>query len=332
VVELDGVGHRWDGGPWLFRGVEMRLDPRERLGIVGPNGGGKSTLLDIIAGRLPPAAGTRTAGPTVALGYYDQVGARLDPTQRVRDAVAGPTRQPDWQDAALLEQFWFETDAQFAPISLLSGGERRRLQLLLVLAAKPNVLLLDEPTNDLDIDTLRALEDFLDEWPGALVVVSHDRAFLERTVEDVLVVDGHGDAAAWPGGYASWEDDRRATRRRGSTRREAPAGRATPRESRDATRSAPVAERTGEPETRSPSTLRHLVRDVEKELARFEKRRARLEADMASAAETGDHAGLARMGAELAAITAEHETTEERWLELADELERAQADAAARRR
>ena len=135
------------------------------------------------------------------IGYYDQVGVTLDPGQRVRDAVAGGHRQPDWQDAALLEPFWFDTDAQWAPIGLLSGGERRRLQLLLVLATKPNVLLLDEPTNDLDLDTLRVLEDFLDDWPGALVVVSHDRAFLERTVTDVMVIDGErrpggGDPAA----------------------------------------------------------------------------------------------------------------------------------------
>src|SRR3546814_8941353 len=120
---------------------------------------------------------------------YDQRGADLDPKQRVREAIAGPSRQPDWTDARLLEAFWFDDDAQWAPIELLSGGERRRVQLLLTLAQKPNVLLLDEPTNDLDLDTLRALEDFLDDWPGALIVVSHDRAFLERTVADVLVID-----------------------------------------------------------------------------------------------------------------------------------------------
>src|SRR5690606_23571396 len=109
----------------------------------------------------------------------------------------------------LLEAFWFDDDAQWAPISLLSGGERRRVQLLLTLAQKPNVLLLDEPTNDLDLDTLRALEDFLEDWPGALIVVSHDRAFLERTVADVLVLDGSGTAGRRPGGYAAWDEQRR---------------------------------------------------------------------------------------------------------------------------
>ena len=213
VVELAGVGHRFDGGPTLFSGVDLALDRRERLGVVGPNGAGKSTLLDVVAGRIEPAEGHVEVGSTVRLGYYDQLGVELDPTRRVREALAGDARAPDWRDAALLEQFWFSDDAQWAPIGLLSGGERRRLQLLLTLAAQPNVLLLDEPTNDLDLDTLRVLEEFLDDWPGALVVVSHDRAFLERTVTDVVVVDGSGGAGRRPGGYAAWEDDRRARRR-----------------------------------------------------------------------------------------------------------------------
>ncbi len=180
VIELEGVGHRFADDRGLFRGVDLALDPRERLGIVGPNGAGKSTLLDVLAGRIAPAEGTATIGTTVQLGVYDQRGRELDLQQRVRDAVAGPTRQPDWEDAAFLERFWFDTDAQWAPIGLLSGGERRRLQLVLTLRDKPNVLLLDEPTNDLDLDTLRVLEDVLDTWPGAVVVVSHDRVFLDR--------------------------------------------------------------------------------------------------------------------------------------------------------
>jgi ATP-binding cassette subfamily F protein uup len=337
VIDLHGVGHRYppreatgvragsdgDGdGHWLFQDLELLLDNRERLGIVGPNGGGKSTLLDIIAGRLTPAAGTVETGPTVRLGYYDQIGVTLDLQQRVRDAVAGPTRQPDWTDAALLEQFWFDTDAQWAPIQLLSGGERRRLQLLLVLAAKPNVLLLDEPTNDLDLDTLRVLEDFLDEWPGALVVVSHDRAFLERTVTDIVVIDGHGAAGRRPGGYAAWEEERRAARARGGQKRSA--GRTAGRTSTPKPSGARTA--SPKPSTRSPSTLRHLVKEADKELAKLDKQRAAVEAELVEAAASADHVVLARLGAELTALTTAHSGAEERWLELADELERAQAE------
>ena len=191
------------------------LGPGERLGVIGINGSGKSTLLDLLAGRRRPRAGRIVQGSTVRLGYYDQRGAELPLDRRVREVVAGPARQPDWTDAALLERLWFDDDAQWAPVRLLSGGERRRLQLALVLRQAPNVLLLDEPTNDLDLDTLRALEDMLDAWPGTLVVVSHDRAFLERTVEDVVVLDGRGHAGKVPGGYAAYESHWRAARRRG---------------------------------------------------------------------------------------------------------------------
>ena len=226
TIDLNGVGHRYGDGPWLFRGVELSLDPRERLGIVGPNGAGKSTLLDVIAGQLDPDEGTRQAGATVAVGTFSQRTIDLDPAVRVDQAVAGPTRQPDWEDARFLERFWFDADAQRAPIGLLSGGERRRLQLVLTLRARPNVLLLDEPTNDLDLDTLRVLEDVLEEWPGAVVVVSHDRAFLERTVADVLVIDaehpGDGCPAASVGGGRAGRSGPRLSRRRRPRRGPAP--------------------------------------------------------------------------------------------------------------
>jgi ABC transport system ATP-binding/permease protein len=307
VVELHDLSFAHPGHAPLFDGLELLIDNRERLGIVGPNGVGKSTLLDVVAGRRAPTRGEVAVGPTVRLGYYDQVGATLDLTQRVRDAVAGPTRKPDWTDAALLDAFWFGDDAQWAPIGLLSGGERRRLQLLLVLAAKPNVLLLDEPTNDLDLDTLRLLEDFLDEWPGALLVVSHDRAFLERTVADVIVLDGQGFAGRRPGGYAAWEKERHL--RHGRPKSSARAvGRGTER-------AAP----TERPGRRSPSTLRHLMKQVDAEITRLSTRRGELEAELAIAAT--DHEALARFGAELARVSDELGEAEERWLALAEEAE-----------
>jgi len=313
VVELHGVGHRFDGGPTLFSGVDLAIDNRERLGIVGANGTGKTTLLDIVSGRRVPAEGRVEHGPTVRLGYYDQTGGDLDPAMRVRDAVAGPTRQANVEETLLLERVWFDRDSQWAPIGTLSGGERRRLQLLLVLSERPNVLLLDEPTNDLDLDTLRVLEDFLEEWPGALIVVSHDRAFLERVVEDALVLDGTGRAARAPGGYASWEAERRL---RAPSRDNSGGGGEASRSSRGASRAAPPAAGASPP-GRSTSTLARLVRQAEREIAELERQQVELSEMLAAAG--GDHEELARIGHLLADVQQRLAEAEDRWLELAEE-------------
>jgi ATP-binding cassette subfamily F protein uup len=305
VVELHEVGHRWNAdGPWLFRHFDLILEPGDRIGVVGANGAGKSTLLDILEGRLKPAEGRMEVGSTVNIGYSDQLNSTLDPATRVRDAVAGPHREPDHRDAALLRRFWFDDDAQFAPIGLLSGGERRRLQLLMVLASQPNVLLLDEPTNDLDLDTLRALEDFLEEYPGAVVVVSHDRAFLERTVEHVVAIEGER-AALVPGGYQGWLD-----------RRSGPVSRQPRMPSPEAT---PVA--SAGPKRRSPSTLSRLLRDAERELHRASSKRDKLATALSALASDIDHQQLAKAGTELAEAEAQVSAAEEKWLEIASEAE-----------
>ena len=162
---------------------------------------------------MQPAAGDVRRGKTVVVGFADQHSSELPPDAIVRKLVAGPHREPDFEDRALLERFWFDTTAQYAPVRMLSGGERRRLQLVMVLATQPNLLILDEPTNDLDLDTLRSLEAFLDDWPGALVVASHDRAFLDRVADHVLAIDPPTSAAGGvvrrvPGGVAGWLAER----------------------------------------------------------------------------------------------------------------------------
>jgi ATP-binding cassette subfamily F protein uup len=209
-VELLGVSFTWPANEkspaphTVLLPLDHQLEPGDRLGIVGPNGAGKSTLLDLISSRLTPNSGHIDIGSTVKIGYYDQLGRDLVVTQTVREAVAGDKVTPSVEDNNLMRRFWFDGDSQFAPISTLSGGERRRLQLLLTLIEQPNVLLLDEPTNDLDLDTLRALEEYLDDWPGIVVVVSHDRVFLDRTVNEVLALDGNGNAEIVRGGVAGW--------------------------------------------------------------------------------------------------------------------------------
>ncbi|MFQ5558109.1 MAG: ABC-F family ATP-binding cassette domain-containing protein, partial [Acidimicrobiales bacterium] len=143
VIELHDVIVGFGGRPPLVEGLDLLLDRRERLGVVGANGSGKSTLLEVLEGRRAPLAGRVVHGPTVRVVLHDQRGRDLDPDRRVRDVVAGDGAEPTWWDAGLLERFWFDDDAQWSPVGLLSGGERRRLQLVLTLAARPNVLLLD---------------------------------------------------------------------------------------------------------------------------------------------------------------------------------------------
>jgi ABC transport system ATP-binding/permease protein len=333
AVELHDVGFTWPDGNEVLRPFTQLIEPGARLGVVGANGSGKSTLLDLIAGRLPPTRGRVDRGSTVVLGYYDQLGRELDLGQRVRDAVVGPHRsEPSWEDAKLMERFWFDGDAQWAPIGTLSGGERRRLQLLLTLVAQPNVLLLDEPTNDLDLDTLRALEDFFEDWPGSLVVVSHDRAFLDRTVEDVLAVDALERPSLVRGGVSGWLALRAASSRgsSGSTPRAEPRAVALARLSPAAGaggRGGGNHGGNGSPQQpslaspRSPSTLRRLLGNAERDLATAVARR-----DAAIGALSGagnDHIELARRGAEVAAAEEALATAEERWLGLADEAESA---------
>ncbi len=335
VVQLHGLGHHFGAGAPLFEGLELDLGPGERLGLVGANGSGKSTLLDIIAGRLDPSAGRVETGPTVRLGYYDQTGRDLDPAQRVREAVAGRQGQPSWDQVRLMERFWFDADAQWAPVGTLSGGEQRRLQLLLVLAGLPNVLLLDEPSNDLDLDTLRALEDHLDNWPGTVVVVSHDRAFLERTVEDVLVLDGQGRAALAPGGYAGYAAARPSAGPRGT----APSIGASPpvpsplpapdwRADRPARSPAatpaiatpPASAPAATTRVRSASTVNRLLGRAEREMAEAEADRNRLTAKLS--ADATDPRSLTQFSHALAEAEARLTQAEERWLALSEELGR----------
>ncbi len=310
VITLTGVGHRFGDGDWLFRGVDLDLEPAGRLGILGPNGSGKTTLLEIIEGRLSPTEGSIRTAPTVRLGYYRQAGVELDPAQRVREAVAAPASQPNWEQARLMERFLFDNDIQQAPIGTLSGGERRRLQLLLVLTRMPNVLLLDEPTNDLDLDTLRALEDHLETWPGCLVVVSHDRALLERTVEDVVVLDGRGKATMALNGYA----DHAASK---TIRPKSSPGKAKALATTSAT--ATKAEAPPQPKPRSASTLRRLIGVAERAMADAERERDRLAAAL-GAVDPGDHVALAAAAQALADAEAALSAAEERWLNLSEEL------------
>ncbi len=317
-VELESVSFSWpapkdtadQASQHVLERVTHSFEPGDRVGIVGANGVGKSTLLDLIAGRLQPSHGAVRVGTTVKIGYYDQLGRNLDLTQRVRDAVAGEKGAPSIADGKLMRQFWFDDDTQMAPIGTLSGGERRRLQLLLTLIEQPNVLLLDEPTNDLDLDTLRALEEFLDDWPGIVVVVSHDRVFLDRTVTEVLAIDGHGRAAEIPGGVAGWLAER--ARRPSSGASSGASALVTPGHAAPTPAPRPLSKK-------SSSTLRRQLDAADRELAAAIAARDQLQAQLSEPAT--DHEALLRLSSELGERQLLVDTTEERWLALADQAE-----------
>jgi ATP-binding cassette subfamily F protein uup len=198
-------------GQSLFQALDFFLEPGDRLGITGPNGTGKSTFLDILAGKLAPDTGRIDWGETVELGYYDQQGRGLDESLRVIDFITQKARLIKTKDgevisaAQMLEWFLFPGPQQYARISTLSGGERRRLYLLYILIHQPNVLFLDEPTNDLDLQTLTVLEEFLDHFQGSLVVISHDRYFLDRTTDYLISFENGAVSPRYPTPFATFQ-------------------------------------------------------------------------------------------------------------------------------
>ncbi|BFT71664.1 ABC-F family ATP-binding cassette domain-containing protein [Paenibacillus sp. P36] len=214
VMELEAVTKAFSGGKTLLSGFSYIVMPKDRLGIIGPNGSGKSTLLNMLAGRIQPDSGTIETGQTVKLAYYTQETVEMDEKMRVIDYIkeaAELVRTSDGETipaSQMLERFMFSPTLQWSPIGKLSGGERRRLYLLRTLMGEPNVLLLDEPTNDLDIQTLTILEDYLDNFPGAVITVSHDRYFLDRTVTHLFAFDGQGGIEPYIGNYSDYLEEK----------------------------------------------------------------------------------------------------------------------------
>ncbi len=298
------------GGRELLDRVTWRLGPGDRVGLVGVNGSGKTTLLRLLDGSLRPSAGRVRIGRTVAVGHLSQEVAELEPTVRVLGAVEDVRRVSRVDSGSgeatagqLLERFGFAGERQSARIGELSGGERRRLQLLRLLMAEPNVLLLDEPTNDLDIETLTVLEDFLDGWPGTLVVVSHDRWFLERVTDAMWALLGDGRLVHLPGGV----DEYLARRRAAVT--------ASPSQQ-------PRTAKRGD----SRAARKELAR-IEREVDRLNGREDALHADLVEHAT--DPERLMALDVALRDVRAQRDEAEERWLVLAHELDEAETSGRA---
>ncbi len=211
IIEFHQVSKSYDD-KLLLQSFEYHLQKGDRIGIIGPNGSGKTTLFDMITGRVQPDSGHIDLGKTVNIGYYDQQSRGLDDSKRVIEYIQEHAEQIKTKDgmvfsaSKMLERFLFAPSTQYSYIRTLSGGERRRLYLLKQLIDSPNVLLLDEPTNDLDIPTLRVLEDYLDTYKGCLMVVSHDRYFLDRTVEYIFAFEENGLIRRYPGNYTVYLD------------------------------------------------------------------------------------------------------------------------------
>ena len=306
VYELEDVSYRVGSGDTertLLQQVTWQLGPGERVGLVGVNGAGKTSLLRLLTGAVQPAAGRVVTGVTVKPAVLSQEITEVDPDLKVLKAVEEIKTSIDlgkgreMSASQLLERFGFAGEKQWTPVGDLSGGERRRLQLLRLLMGEPNVLLLDEPTNDLDIDTLRALEDLLDGWPGSLLVISHDRYFLERATDHIVALLGDGSLRMLPGGV-----DEYLQRRAAAAAIAAPAA-------------APVAGPS--------STAAKDQRAAQKDMSRIERRLDKisgLEKDLHDqmAAAATDYAKVADLDAKLRELTEERERLEEEWLTLAD--------------
>lgn len=217
VIELQNISKTY-GNHTLIKDFSYEFTPGDRIGIIGGNGAGKSTLMNIITGKVKPDSGTVEIGSTIHIGYFDQHSEDLldaiDVNQRVidyiKDIAAYVTTSDGSQISAsqMLERFLFNPDRQYSPIHKISGGEKRRLFLLQVLMSAPNVLILDEPTNDLDVQTLSVLEDYLESFNGSVIIVSHDRYFLDRTVEFIIAIESEGNLRLYPGNYSVYLDSK----------------------------------------------------------------------------------------------------------------------------
>ncbi|MCV7171191.1 MULTISPECIES: ABC-F family ATP-binding cassette domain-containing protein [Mycolicibacterium] len=296
--------HRVDlvlGEREILSKLDWSIGPGARIGLVGVNGTGKSSVLKLLVGELDPTAGTVKRGKTLKIGYLSQALVELDGTQRVLDAVEKARRITELaggrevSTSTLLEDFGFTGDKLTTRLADLSGGERRRFQFLRLLLDEPNVLLLDEPTNDLDIDTLTVIEDYLDGWPGTLIVVTHDRYFLERVADVTYALPGGGRCVMLPGGIEQYLAERAS----------APA---------TVTRAEPAKGETAA--ARERRTGKELAR-IENQLGKLDERIAALHEKMADAA--ADHVRVGELNGELNDLQTRKDELEEAWLAAAED-------------
>lgn len=315
IVNLHNVGKQY-GGRWVLRHVDYKLHPDARIGIVGPNGSGKTTLLRLIAERIEPDEGKVTTGSTIHYGWYGQDPRPIPANTRVHAAVRKHLDEVRLvsgikvSGAQMLERFQFTRAQQQSTIGDLSGGERRRLELLLSLMEAPNLLLMDEPTNDLDIETLSVLEEYLDAWKGALVVASHDRYFLDRVCTDIFSIEPDGSVRHHPGGWSAYRKLSREFSPRSS--REAPARHDRARQQR----------------TKLTYNDKRKLALLTARIPELEAQRAELMSSLDAAA--GEYERTVELSDKLANVLVHLDAAETRWLELTEKAEHLVHGASGR--
>ena len=315
VLDLEHLTLSFGADRPIFENITLRLAPGERLGIVGVNGAGKSTLLQLLNGQIEPTSGVIKRGKTVKTAILTQEVKELDEIKDMRlievikaERMSFEVGGKEVSAGQLAEQLGFGTDKQWTPVKELSGGERRRLQLLRLLIGEPNVLMLDEPTNDLDTDTLAAIEDMLDGWPGTLVVVSHDRYLLERVTDHQLALLGDGKLRGLPGGVDQYLELRAGVHGTGNT------GAPT-----DKTGPAATPEAAGPTEAEKREARKELNR-VERQMGKLESLIKKLHTEMAVASEAMKFDQVATLNATLQGAQSEKDELEMAWLEAAETL------------
>ena len=316
IIEIDSLCKSY-GDRCLIRDFTYTVLRNDRIGIIGDNGSGKSTLLKMILGEVQPDSGTISIGETVKIGYFSQETQIFDPEQRVIRFAAGISdnvRTADGYVSAtqMLDRFLFRGEKQSMKIGRLSGGEKRRLYLLSILMQAPNVLVFDEPTNDLDITTLTVLEDYLDSFPGALIIVSHDRYFLDRLCTRTFSFEGDGTVRQYPGGYT----DTMKAKEFEALRKELEEKPASPAQKKKDWRSS--REKKLRFTFQEKKEFETIDEDIEKLEARL------VEIDRAIASETDDYKKLQELTEERSATEAELENKTERWVYLNELAEKIQ--------
>lgn len=319
MVELENISKGFENKQ-LIKDFSYIFTPGDRVGIVGKNGVGKSTLMNMITGRLEPDQGTVDIGSTIHFGYFDQHSddLSLNPNQRVIDylkSVAELIKTTDGEvitAGQMLERFLFPPNQQFAPIAKLSGGEKRRLFLLRVLMRAPNVLILDEPTNDLDVQTLAVLEDYLEDFNGCVIVVSHDRYFLDRTVETIFAFEEEGELRQYPGNYTLYLEYKKAEQVRAN------------QEETELKKSQPVASVTTKVSQDSSSKKlsykeKREYEQLEQQIPQLEEEKAQLEAQLYQSS-NGNFTELQNLTERLANLSESIDQKTERWLTLAERI------------